>query len=308
MSFSLIGTTYNTIKELESALNDDLRRNGYGKALSQINTARQSGFYFCFHKELGTIRVNDKPEESKRKSTTKKTKGPCNWKVKVKYVNDTKQWVVDYIHTHSKHIVRDVNFVQQNYVAHFDAPETDAYVIGKINPGPIDANIKDTIANLRNNQMKAQQIQDTLAANDVDLGIVQIRNIIQRHDPQPISLNEQIKALKENGFIIRTKTDANNRLLLLLITNPDSVAMVKRYGEVLVMDSTYNTNDKCLPLLNIAGFTNLGVDKLKTFIACSVLLIDEKTPNYKWALDTFKEVVWKRDHPQTKVSIINQLD
>jgi hypothetical protein len=25
-------------------------------------------------------------------------------------------------------------------------------------------------------------------------------------------------------------------------------------------------------------------------------------------LDTFKEVVWKRDHPQTKVSIINQLD
>jgi hypothetical protein len=139
MSYALIGNTYGTLQETQNAINDNLRNHGYAKCSRNVNLVRKAGYFQCFHKEVGTARVNDSSEvgKKKRNTTTKKTKGPWNWKVKVKYVRDTNQWLVDYIHTQSNHIVRHADSVPQDSVEHFDAPEKDPYVLcGKCNtPG-----------------------------------------------------------------------------------------------------------------------------------------------------------------------------
>jgi hypothetical protein len=136
-----------------------------------------------------------------------------------------------------------------------------------------------------------------------------INNTVQRYHPHPKDMTAQINSLKDRGFIIRIKKDKQDHLQLLLITTPDCVALTKRYGEVLVVDSTYKTNEKLLPLFNIASFTNIGKTKLSTFIAASVLMISEVKDNYVWALEQFKDVVWNESEaPNTKVNMNANFD
>jgi hypothetical protein len=61
-----------------------------------------------------------------------------------------------------------------------------------------------------------------------------------------------------------------------------------------------------MPLFNLVGFSNLGGKRLKTFVAASVLMINETAINYKWALTTFKETIWagKDEEVSTKIALI----
>jgi hypothetical protein len=93
---------------------------------------------------------------------------------------------------------------------------------------------------------------------------------------------------------------------MLMITHPDAIKLTKRFGDVLAVDATYQTNSLGMPLFNLVGFTNLGGKSLKTFVAASILMVIETTINYKWTLTTFKETIWadKNKNPTTKVTLI----
>jgi hypothetical protein len=146
----------------------------------------------------------------------------------------------------------------------------------------------------------------------IDVVVKDVYNIGQRvvrsawmgkgHDER---MNDQIQDMKDQGFIVHVQEGANQVLRLLLIMHPDSLALIRKFDEVLVVDATYQTNTLLLPLINIVGFTNLGNDKhLSTFIAATAIVISETARNYTWVLQTFKDVVWGDKASTTKVSII----
>jgi hypothetical protein len=87
----------------------------------------------------------------------------------------------------------------------------------------------------------------------------------------------------------------------MLITNTYAIGLTRQYPDVLAADSTYQTNDLELPVLNIVGFTNLGTTELTTFVAATVVMFNERKISYTWAFQTLKDTVWQQQQPNVKV-------
>ncbi|CAO3599399.1 unnamed protein product [Absidia cylindrospora] len=135
--------------------------------------------------------------------------------------------------------------------------------------------------------------------SDIDVNAKLVSNTIQRGESGPKKINEQVQQLEDDGFIMSVKKNKRNEVQMLLITNEDSVVLTQHYGDVLSVDATYDTNDKKLPVFNIVGFTNLGTDRLSTFIAASIVMNNEMTGSCLWDLSEFKNIVWPNKSAQT---------
>lgn len=134
-----------------------------------------------------------------------------------------------------------------------------------------------------------------------------ISNIYQRSwngKTKEERLVEQIQRMRDDGFTIHLKKGPNDVMRLALLVHKDAAKLIKRFGEVLVTDSTYMTNDLHLPVLNIVGFTNLGHKCLSTFVAASAIMVSEAATNYTWILEKFKETIWNGEPYNTKVNFI----
>ncbi|SAM02968.1 hypothetical protein [Absidia glauca] len=114
----------------------------------------------------------------------------------------------------------------------------------------------------------------------------------------------QIDEMIKDGFVVKTNVSDDSVLRMLMITHPDAIKLTKRFGDVLAVDATYQTNNLDMSLFNLVGFTNLGGKRLKTFVVASVLMVSESTINYEWALNTFKETIWadKNENPMVQLS------
>jgi hypothetical protein len=90
--------------------------------------------------------------------------------------------------------------------------------------------------------------------------------------------------LENSEWFAEVKQDIDGRVTHIIFAHPKSIALLKRYPEVLLMDCTYKTNRFGLPLLDIIGCTGLN----KSFFAAFVFISKEEEGDYIWALERLR--------------------
>ena len=86
----------------------------------------------------------------------------------------------------------------------------------------------------------------------------------------------------------------------LFWAHADALKFVNTFPIVFLIDSTYKTNRYRLPLLEIVGVTSTNL----TFSIACAYLENERTNNFKWALERFKELF----EEETPVAIVTNRD
>jgi hypothetical protein len=224
-------------------------------------------------------------------------------------------WCVGKVILHDGSIIADRHVqgaVSVGKCEHNHALITDPSVVASVFPQArsLDTKQVKTIASMLMAGSSASNVVDamregqgkTIKPKDVynlNQRIVKASYLGKSKDDQ---LMLQIDEMRKDGFVIETSVSDDSVLRMLMITHPDAIKLTKRFADVLAVDATYQTNNLDVPLFNLVGFTNLGGKSLKTFVAASVLMINETAINYKWALTTFKETTWadKNENPTTK--------
>src|SRR3954447_24025725 len=108
--------------------------------------------------------------------------------------------------------------------------------------------------------------------------------------------------LEENAFEFNYQVDQDGHITLLFFAHPESLILLKRYPEVLLMDCTYKTNRFHMPLLDILGSTGLN----RTFFAAFVFLSGETEEDYTAALKMLATVLQVREIALPKVVVTDK--
>src|SRR5271170_4952788 len=93
--------------------------------------------------------------------------------------------------------------------------------------------------------------------------------------------------LEERGYVVRYDVDASNAIDVILFSHPEQIALSRRFGDVLIVDCTYNTNRFGLPMCVIVGVDNQN----KTFISAIAFTRSEDTRHYSWIMGAIKDAV-----------------
>jgi hypothetical protein len=78
----------------------------------------------------------------------------------------------------------------------------------------------------------------------------------------------------------------------VFVTHPWALEKANQFGEVVVMDATYQTNKERMPLINILVVSNLGTTRLHNLLVASAVVVNEKRESYDWVLETLKKTVF----------------
>ena len=97
-------------------------------------------------------------------------------------------------------------------------------------------------------------------------------------------------------------TRPTNRITHLFFIYPESITLLQRYSDVLLIDCTYKTNWFHLPLLDIVGSTGLNT----IFYAGYIFLAGESEQDYYWALNELKVIMQKKTINLPKVLVIDR--
>ncbi|KAI5683635.1 hypothetical protein M9H77_04863 [Catharanthus roseus] len=74
--------------------------------------------------------------------------------------------------------------------------------------------------------------------------------------------------------------EESNVLSDIVVAHPTSIAMIRTWPYVLIMDTTYKTNNYNMPLLEDVGMTLTG----KNFTLAIAFMCNEHATTYKWVL------------------------
>jgi hypothetical protein len=92
--------------------------------------------------------------------------------------------------------------------------------------------------------------------------------------------------LDSEGFWNRMQLDEDGRVTAVLFAHPQSLAYLKSYPDLLILDCTYKTNKYKMPLLDI-----VGVDACqRSFCIAFAFLSGEDEGDYIWALDRLRSM------------------
>jgi hypothetical protein len=100
----------------------------------------------------------------------------------------------------------------------------------------------------------------------------------------------------------RLQVDELNQVSHLFIACKRDVVKNRRFSKVIHMDSTYKTNRKRLPLLNICGFTSINT----TFEIGLCWKINELERSYIWSLSAYKEIKDAAGVPDPEVIVVDR--
>lgn len=95
-----------------------------------------------------------------------------------------------------------------------------------------------------------------------------------------------LKNLQSGNYYSNFQKDNVGRIDRLFFSHRISVGLIRQYGDVFLMDSTYKTNKFNMPLLNIVGITGCNT----TFYAAFAFLRKEEESDYSWALEQFSSL------------------
>jgi hypothetical protein len=111
--------------------------------------------------------------------------------------------------------------------------------------------------------------------------------------------------LEERGYMVSCLHDATLTMTGLFFCHPRVVQMAKRFGEVVVMDATYNTNNYRMPLMHILGVSNTSMKRggsLMTFHMAGSWMRYEDEKTAIWVLENMRSKVFGLDfQPSTFV-------
>ena len=92
--------------------------------------------------------------------------------------------------------------------------------------------------------------------------------------------------LDKKGFWSRIQFAPDGRVTAVLFAHPDSLAYLRAYPELLLLDCTYKTNKYGMPLLDM-----IGVDAAqRSFCIAFAFLSGETEEDYTWALERLKSL------------------
>ncbi|KAI5668488.1 hypothetical protein M9H77_18341 [Catharanthus roseus] len=80
--------------------------------------------------------------------------------------------------------------------------------------------------------------------------------------------------------------EESNILSDIVVIHPTSIAMIRTWPYVLIMDTTYKTNKYNMPLLEAVGMTPTG----KNFTVATAFICNEQTTTYRWILQQIKHL------------------
>ncbi|KAI5661755.1 hypothetical protein M9H77_21078 [Catharanthus roseus] len=81
--------------------------------------------------------------------------------------------------------------------------------------------------------------------------------------------------------IFYRNSEESNVLSDIVIAHPTSIAMIRTWPYVLIMDTTYKTNKYNMPLLKAVGMTLTG----KNFTVATAFMCNEQATIYRWVLN-----------------------
>jgi hypothetical protein len=92
--------------------------------------------------------------------------------------------------------------------------------------------------------------------------------------------------LNKQGFWSRIYLDESNTVTAIIFSHPDSLAYLKSYPEVLIMNCTYRTKKYKMPLLDIVSIDA----RQKTFCVAFAFLSGEEEDDFNWALSRLRSL------------------
>lgn len=216
-----------------------------------------------------------KPSDTRQRSTTTRRTG-CQFSVLAKETLDKTTWRL----TH-----RPGN----EFAHHNHTPSTN------ISAHPVHRQLshtdRSTINNLTNAGVAPKEIRSYLRQNTGSLATQQdIYNCIAQGKRDQKRGQSTIQALanelEAEGFWSRIRFDDDGRVTAVLFAHPDSLAYLKSYPDILILDCTYKTNKYKMPLLDI-----VGVDACqRSFCIAFAFLSGEEEKDYIWALDRLRSM------------------
>jgi MULE transposase domain len=115
-------------------------------------------------------------------------------------------------------------------------------------------------------------------------------------------IEAMLHELETGSFEFNYQLDQDGHITLLFFAHPESLLLLKRYPEVLLMDCTYKTNRFHMPLLDILGSTGLN----RTFFAAFVFLSGETEEDYTSALKMLQKVLQTREIATPEVFVTDK--
>ncbi|KAI5658970.1 hypothetical protein M9H77_27763 [Catharanthus roseus] len=100
-------------------------------------------------------------------------------------------------------------------------------------------------------------------------------------------VEEVLRLSAERGYTVFYRNgEESNVLSDIVIAHPTSIAMIRTWPYVLIMDMTYKTNKYNMPLLECVGMTPTG----KNFIVATAFMCNEQATAYRWVLQQIKHL------------------
>ncbi|CAL1378074.1 unnamed protein product [Linum trigynum] len=91
---------------------------------------------------------------------------------------------------------------------------------------------------------------------------------------------------RKKGYYV-THLEDHNELTHLFLAHPESILMLRAWYHVVVIDSTYKTNEYGMPCVEIVGVTLVNLN----FNIAGVLVLDETKDTYLWILQHLKHLL-----------------
>jgi hypothetical protein len=122
-----------------------------------------------------------------------------------------------------------------------------------------------------------------------------------------------VETLGERDFFVAIDTAKDNpdRVTRLFFAHPESIKLLAKYPDVILMDCTYKTNRFNMPLLNFCGTAGNNM----TPQTCLAFLSGEKEDDYTWALNCYRKMLAQHDIAEPKcfvtdreLALLNALD
>lgn len=302
--YPCVGQLFDSLDEAERFYRDYGRRIGFEVIIRTTHKRSKnkmicSRLYIC--RKGGRLAskslddVDEVPKKKRNRDSLGRTK--CKARMYVVHRETSKKWevtLVNLVHNHEMVSPSKVHFMQR--------------------PRNITPIMRELIIILSKSGIGPQQslnVMGELTGSLENIGFTSqdIRNVLRdiRHHvfdssdaKEGLTLLQELKCNSFGEFFYRVDVDEDNRVRSMLWVDPRSLNAYKKFGDVVVFDSTYRTNRYSMPFVPITGVNHHYQSILFGF----ALIRDEKEDSYIWVLKNWLEAIGNKP----PISIITDQD
>ncbi|KAM3468043.1 hypothetical protein MY5147_008326 [Beauveria neobassiana] len=265
---------YSSREALYAAINTWAASRGYAFVTGRSRRTPNGRQQVVFTCDRGAGRAPDATTTRKRLTTTKRT--GCQFSVLAKEGLHQGSWKLTHrpgreyaFHNH------EPSRQPSAHPAHRKLSSTDLSTVHNLASAGVAAKeIRSYLRNHSKTLATQQDIYNCIAQGKRDLAKGQS------------NIHALANELDTEGFWNRMQLDEDGRVTAVLFAHPQSLAYLKSYPDLLILDCTYKTNKYKMPLLDI-----VGVDACqRSFCIAFAFLSGETEEDYTWALDRLRSM------------------